>query len=247
MASFFLQKCHGFGCKTRLQQEKRRPLRLICALSLERSGESAGRKNKPSAPAAAALSVVERDLLANEEVQNAYDAGYQAGLAAARQTQNGEADKKEAQVRPQHDSLLRSIVKAFSWRFFSTATTIILTMTFFNATLDEAMEMGAAEFVSKYILYLIHERLWILRRHRRRMVQETRAPRLQGALMKVADAMIWARKSVMVCWTRNAILLTREHVEAVAVLAIVFRTAGRGETARRPVGKLCPGEVLRRG
>ncbi|GLI60381.1 hypothetical protein VaNZ11_002512 [Volvox africanus] len=157
MASFLLKQCHGFGCKARYQHQ-RRSLRLLCALSLERSGDPVSRKNKPSAPAAAALSVVERDMVVREEVQNAYEAGYQAGLAAAHQAQSSEADK----ARPQHDSLLRSIVKAFSWRFFSTATTIVLTISFFNATLDEAIEMGAAEFVSKYILYLIHERLWIL-------------------------------------------------------------------------------------
>ncbi|GLC33913.1 hypothetical protein PLESTB_000817200 [Pleodorina starrii] len=147
------------GCQARLQQQQRRPLRLLCALSLERPSEAAGRKNKPSAALpSAALSVVESDLVVSPEVQDAYEAGYQAGLAAARQAQSSEAEKP----RPQHDSLWRSIVKALSWRFFSTATTIVLTMTFFSATLDEALELGAAEFLSKYILYLIHERLWIL-------------------------------------------------------------------------------------
>lgn len=28
--------------------------------------------------------------------------------------------------------------------------------------LDQALEMGAAEFVSKYIIFFIHERLWVL-------------------------------------------------------------------------------------
>lgn len=28
--------------------------------------------------------------------------------------------------------------------------------------LDDALELGAAEFISKYLLYFIHERLWII-------------------------------------------------------------------------------------
>ncbi|GIL60550.1 hypothetical protein Vafri_15097 [Volvox africanus] len=76
MASFLLKQCHGFSCKARYQHQ-RRSLRLLCALSLERSGDPVSRKNKPSAPAAAALSVVERDMIVSEEVQNAYEAGYQ--------------------------------------------------------------------------------------------------------------------------------------------------------------------------
>eukprot|EP00198_Chlamydomonas_reinhardtii_P000471 XP_001689806.1 predicted protein [Chlamydomonas reinhardtii] len=88
----------------------------------------------------------------------------QAGLAAARKAQESKAapEAPAPGVQPVQDSMFRSLVKAFSWRFFSTATTIFLTLTFFNASLEDALEMGAAEFVSKYVLFLIHERLWIL-------------------------------------------------------------------------------------
>ncbi|PNH04766.1 hypothetical protein TSOC_009063 [Tetrabaena socialis] len=146
-------------CQPVAQRCLRRPLRQLCALSLDRSS---ARKNKPAAPASTAIQIVDLALLpgsggpdVREEEQAAYEQGYQAGLAAARQGQ-------DAAAAPHHDSMARSLVKAFSWRFFSTAATIALTMAFFSATLDEALEMGAAEFVSKFVLYLIHERLWIL-------------------------------------------------------------------------------------
>lgn len=80
MTSFLLQRCQVSTCKVQLHLRPRRPLRLLCALSVERSSDSAARKNKPSAPAAAALSVVERDVVINDQVQNAYEAGYQASL-----------------------------------------------------------------------------------------------------------------------------------------------------------------------
>ncbi|GFR48161.1 hypothetical protein Agub_g9996 [Astrephomene gubernaculifera] len=106
----------------------RRSLKLHCALSLERPNDNIKRKNKPNAPAAAATLVVEPlTTRVSEDEQTAYDAGFQAGLAAA-------ARQSQEKARPVHDSLMRSIVKAFSWRFFSTATTIALAMTFFHAS-----------------------------------------------------------------------------------------------------------------
>lgn len=136
---------------------------------------------RPPAPdshpemATTSVRVVESPVVAAAaDVERAYQAGYEAGLRAAQQQpqigrddvnlpSTSEAVKPaEPQIVLVHDSLMRSIIKSTSWRVFSTATTIFLTMTMFHATLDEAVELGAAEFVSKYILYFIHERIWIM-------------------------------------------------------------------------------------
>jgi len=50
-------------------------------------------------------------------------------------------------------------VKAFSWRFFATTTTIIIVFVFFGR-LDLAIAAGIFESVSKILIYFVHERLW---------------------------------------------------------------------------------------
>jgi hypothetical protein len=57
---------------------------------------------------------------------------------------------------------MRSVVKGLSWRFFSTISTILLAVTCLDASLEDALGMGALEFVSKYVLFLVHERGWLL-------------------------------------------------------------------------------------
>jgi uncharacterized membrane protein len=53
----------------------------------------------------------------------------------------------------------RSIVKAISWRFFATATTMILVLIFTGQWML-SLSVGFFEVVSKLILYYTHERIW---------------------------------------------------------------------------------------
>lgn len=57
------------------------------------------------------------------------------------------------------ESKKRSVVKAFSWRFFATTTTIIIVFIFFGR-LDLAIAAGIFESLSKIFIYFIHERIW---------------------------------------------------------------------------------------
>lgn len=53
----------------------------------------------------------------------------------------------------------RTIAKGFSWRFFATATTVIIVYLFFGR-LDLAIAAGILETISKVLLYYIHEKIW---------------------------------------------------------------------------------------
>ena len=57
------------------------------------------------------------------------------------------------------DSNLRSALKGFSWRIVAT-TTIMVIVYLKTGKLDSALEIGAIEFIIKYLLYFGHERLW---------------------------------------------------------------------------------------
>lgn len=57
------------------------------------------------------------------------------------------------------ESKFRSVVKAVSWRFFATTTTIIIVFIFFGR-LDLAIATGIFESISKILIYFIHERIW---------------------------------------------------------------------------------------
>lgn len=61
----------------------------------------------------------------------------------------------------QTDSHLRSILKAFSWRFVATFSTIMIAW-FFTGEVDTALKVGAVEFVLKFLIYYVHERAWQL-------------------------------------------------------------------------------------
>lgn len=54
---------------------------------------------------------------------------------------------------------IRTIAKGFSWRFFATATTIIIVYVFFGR-LDLAIAAGIIETISKVALYFLHEKFW---------------------------------------------------------------------------------------
>ncbi len=53
----------------------------------------------------------------------------------------------------------RSMIKTFSWRITATITTIIISYCI-TGSLAVAGSIGAIEFLSKIILYYLHERFW---------------------------------------------------------------------------------------
>lgn len=57
------------------------------------------------------------------------------------------------------DSHLRSVAKAFSWRFFATLTTMVITYVI-TGEVSFAIYVGLFEFVSKIALFYVHERVW---------------------------------------------------------------------------------------
>jgi uncharacterized membrane protein len=59
------------------------------------------------------------------------------------------------------ESKTRSVLKAFTWRVIATATTITIAY-FITGETEVALSIGAIEFFSKFIIYYIHERLWLL-------------------------------------------------------------------------------------
>lgn len=59
------------------------------------------------------------------------------------------------------ESKTRSVIKAFTWRIIATLTTIIIAY-YITGETEVALSIGAIEFFSKFIIYYIHERLWLL-------------------------------------------------------------------------------------
>jgi uncharacterized membrane protein len=62
------------------------------------------------------------------------------------------------------ESHLRSLLKGLSWRIIATIDTIIIVwiITCLNGacSLQNALEIGLAEFVLKFLVYYLHERFW---------------------------------------------------------------------------------------
>ena len=59
------------------------------------------------------------------------------------------------------ESHTRSILKGVTWRFIATFT-IILIVYIKTGNIKGALEIGAIEFVIKFLLYYLHERAWQL-------------------------------------------------------------------------------------
>jgi len=57
------------------------------------------------------------------------------------------------------ESHIRSILKGITWRIVAT-TTIIIIVYYKTGSIKGALEIGAIEFVIKFILYYLHERAW---------------------------------------------------------------------------------------
>ena len=64
-----------------------------------------------------------------------------------------------SETEPIKESNLRSALKGFSWRIIAT-TTIIVIVYLKTGQIESALEIGAIEFIIKYLLYFGHERLW---------------------------------------------------------------------------------------
>ena len=60
---------------------------------------------------------------------------------------------------PVKESKVRSALKGLSWRIIATLT-IILIVYVKTGEIESALEIGAIEFVIKYLLYFAHERAW---------------------------------------------------------------------------------------
>ncbi|MEZ4794855.1 MAG: DUF2061 domain-containing protein [Flavobacteriaceae bacterium] len=67
-------------------------------------------------------------------------------------------------ARYQHESHIRSILKGISWRIVATTDTILVvlfvTCLAGHCSLENALKIGAAEFLLKLFVYYLHERVW---------------------------------------------------------------------------------------
>ncbi len=59
------------------------------------------------------------------------------------------------------ESHLRSLLKAFTWRILATMTTALIAY-FITGEIDTALMIGGLEFILKFAIYYIHERIWQL-------------------------------------------------------------------------------------
>ncbi len=62
------------------------------------------------------------------------------------------------------ESHLRSLIKGISWRIIATTDTIavvlLITCLSGQCSLEDAIKIGAIEFVIKFVVYYAHERVW---------------------------------------------------------------------------------------
>lgn len=63
-----------------------------------------------------------------------------------------------------HESHIRSLLKGISWRFIATTDTVLvvllITCLFGECSIENALKIGAIEFLLKLAVYYIHERIW---------------------------------------------------------------------------------------
>ena len=57
------------------------------------------------------------------------------------------------------ESRKRSLLKAVSWRMQATATTIIIAWAVYR-DIRPALAIGGIEFLAKFLVYYLHERVW---------------------------------------------------------------------------------------
>jgi len=63
-----------------------------------------------------------------------------------------------------HESHLRSLLKGISWRIIASTDTVLIvlfvTCATGNCSIGDALKIGAAEFLVKFLIYYLHERVW---------------------------------------------------------------------------------------
>ncbi|MDG2164256.1 MAG: DUF2061 domain-containing protein [Flavobacteriales bacterium] len=71
-----------------------------------------------------------------------------------------------------NESVLRSLIKSFSWRIIAISDTILIvllvTCILGDCSVKNALAIGFLEFLIKFIAYFIHERIWLSIQFKRR-------------------------------------------------------------------------------
>lgn len=67
-------------------------------------------------------------------------------------------DVLESEYRESH---YRSLLKATTWRVLATVTTTVIAY-FITGEVETALTIGSIEFVLKFLIYYLHERMWQL-------------------------------------------------------------------------------------
>jgi uncharacterized membrane protein len=66
---------------------------------------------------------------------------------------------------PKKSSHIRSILKGISWRLVATTDTVLVvlfvTCLLGNCSIENAIKIGASEFLLKLAIYYFHERIWL--------------------------------------------------------------------------------------
>ena len=64
-----------------------------------------------------------------------------------------------------NESVLRSLLKSFSWRIIAVSDTVLtvllITCVFGDCSLKNALTIGFLEFLIKLVAYFVHERIWL--------------------------------------------------------------------------------------
>ena len=64
-----------------------------------------------------------------------------------------------------NESVLRSLLKSFSWRIIAISDTILtvllITCVFRDCSFKNALTIGVLEFLIKLVAYFVHERIWL--------------------------------------------------------------------------------------
>ena len=67
-------------------------------------------------------------------------------------------------VEYKQESHIRSILKGISWRFVATTDLVLIvlliTCLYGECSIEDALKIGAIEFVIKLAVYYLHERIW---------------------------------------------------------------------------------------
>ena len=62
------------------------------------------------------------------------------------------------------ESRLRSLLKGISWRIIATSDTVLvvllITCLYGSCSIGSAIKIGAIEFIIKFLIYYLHERIW---------------------------------------------------------------------------------------